>query len=301
MSTPRKENPNLIGLFDSGVGGLSILKQLVEVSSGIPEAGYQFIYLGDNARCPYGDRTSAEISSYVQQIMSWLVDRGVKRIVMACNTSAAVSSELARQAVNLPVHDLISATAPYAAGRFNKIGVVATSTTCRSQAFSKAIKALNAKAQVIEIPCPDLVPLVENGLLDGQEAISAVSKYTTVLNEAGVDALIFGCTHFPFLSKVFRSLMHDHVVFIDPAFHLNQEIFGKTQTTSLETKNSRPSYEGNSYYTTGNPEAFARAAEQCLLLPQGQLQNCVFQLPLHELTKLEDLSLPLSAASAVHS
>lgn len=283
MSTTEKKR---IGLFDSGVGGLSILRKLVASCPKDSQAKYRYVYFADSARCPYGNRSSQEISTYVKQITRWLEATGVDRIVMACNTSAAVALELAQQSVSVPVHDLISTASRYAAGRFERIGVVATSTTCLTKAFSRSIKTVNDDAQVIEIACPDLVPLVESGKLTGPEVMEVVSKYTNQLKN--VDALIFGCTHFPFLSNPFRQLLGDEVEFIDPATHLSNELFG---TTSQEHSEILPSlFKQCDYYTTGNLEPFCRAAEHCLNLEAEFLREYTHEVPLSELAKTESFT-----------
>ncbi|MBY0360213.1 MAG: glutamate racemase [Candidatus Obscuribacterales bacterium] len=282
-----KKTEKKIGLFDSGVGGLSILRALAATCASL-ESEVRFIYLGDTARCPYGDKSSEEITSYVRQITKWLGVAKAERVVMACNTSAAVSGAAARKSTTLPVHDLISATASYAAANYKKIGVIATSTTCKSRAFSQAINKLKAEAEVLEISCPDLVPLIEAGHLSGAEVEQAVDKYARSLNAAGVEALIFGCTHFPFLENVFRSSMNKNVAFIDPAQHLSQEIFGKTNDSPTDNSHLLSIYEQSLFYCTGNPESFALAAERCLNLPSGFLKNTVQHVSLTELQTAEN-------------
>lgn len=283
MSTTEKKR---IGLFDSGVGGLSILRKLSASCPQDSNAKYRFVYLADSARCPYGNRSSQEISTYVKQITRWLEAVGIDRIVMACNTSAAVAYELAQQSVSVPVHDLISTASRYAAGRFEKIGVVATSTTCSTKAFSRSIKTFNSEAKVIEVACPDLVPLVESGELTGPRVLEIISKYTDQLKN--VDALIFGCTHFPFLSNSFRQLMNDKVEFIDPAVHLSQELFG---SATKDTAEFAPAlYKQCHFYTTGNLEDFCQTAAHCLNLEKDSLLDHAQELPLSELIKMESFT-----------
>jgi glutamate racemase len=279
---PDKQNAGLkrIGLFDSGVGGLSILRYIQEKSAGHNQ-NLKFVYLGDTGRCPYGDRSAAEIISYVKQLVRWLNGAGVDYIVMACNTSAAVASPFARQISKVPVYDLISSAARFAASNFESIGVVATSITCKSRAFSQAIKSFNPRCRVCEIPCPDLVPLVEKGLLAGAQVEETVSKYVSQLNEFEVDSLIFGCTHFPFLESAFRAQMADSVSFIDPALHLGLEIFG-TPCLPAEHQLSEHDFQKNTYLCTGDLEKFGRAAELCLRLRPGSLKDSICSLSLQE-------------------
>ncbi len=281
MNQLKHSNGKRIGLFDSGVGGLSILRSLQE-NSMASNRDMRFIYLGDTGRCPYGDRSPAEISSYVDQIVSWFNGAGVERIVMACNTSAAVAAPLARRISSVPVHDLISSAAKFAANNFQSIGVIATSTTCRSKAFSQAIKETNPGARVIEIPCPDLVPLVEKGLLEGDLVDATIAKYVSQLKEFKIDSLIFGCTHFPFLEAAFRKQLPDSVSFVDPALHLSLEVLGPNISNTKQVLGNEV-FQRNIYFSTGDPESFGRAAELCLKLSEGALKNAVCALNPSEL------------------
>ncbi len=275
-------NPRRIGLFDSGVGGLSILRYLQEKSLAAGLTDMRFVYLGDTERCPYGDRSSNQIRTYVEEIILWLNGAGVDSIVMACNTSAAVASGLARHLSEVPVHDLISCASTYAAANFENIGVIATSITCRTRAFSEAIQYKNPRCRVLEIPCPDLVPLVEKGILDGPVLADTIAKYTNKLREAQVDSLIFGCTHFPFLEEAFRKQLPDTVRFIDPAWTLGREIFSNSADEFSPAANEE-AYRRNTYFCTGDAEKFASAAEFCLRLSKGSLRNSVVSLPLEQL------------------
>lgn len=269
------ETGKRIGLFDSGVGGLSILRFLQEKSVADNQE-LRFVYLADTGRCPYGDRSPAEISRYVEQIILWLNGAGVDRIVMACNTSAAVAAPLARKLSKVPVHDLISSASAFAARNYKSIGVIATSATCRAKAFSKAIQELNPGSRVCEIPCPDLVPLVESGQLSGPIVDETIAKYTRQLKEFEVDSLIFGCTHFPFLEAAFGKQL-EGVDFIDPAVHLGLEVLGAGNTDAGLTL-AEDAFARNTYFCTGDTDKFARAAELCLRLHEGTLKDSVCSL-----------------------
>ncbi|MBX9685052.1 MAG: glutamate racemase [Candidatus Obscuribacterales bacterium] len=271
-----------IGLFDSGVGGLSILRQLQERC---PNEALRFVYLADTGRCPYGDRSTNEINSFVEQIISWFNSAGVSKVVMACNTSAAVSGIRARELSLNPIYDLISSAAKYAASNFQRIGVIATSATCKSKAFSKAILEKNPAASVIEIPCPDLVPLVEQGLLSGKLVDQTIAKYTEQLNQFDIDSLIFGCTHFPFLQNAFAGQLSSGVTYIDPAVHLSNELFGLSAMAEKKEEQMQK-FQKNTYFCTGDSEKFADAAELCLKLDAGTLRNSVCSLSVDELQKL---------------
>lgn len=286
MDRQAQINCKRIGLFDSGVGGLSILRYLQEKALASNLDDMRFVYLGDTGRCPYGDRSSNQIRTYVEEIICWLNGAGVDSIVMACNTSAAVASGLARHLSEVPVYDLISCASSYAAANFENIGVVATSITCRSRAFSEAIQYKNPRCRVLEIPCPDLVPLVEKGVLEGQLVEDTISKYTKKLREAGVDSLIFGCTHFPFLEKVFRQQLPETVKLIDPAWTLGLELLGNKSPENSSSVNEE-AYRRNTYFCTGDTENFASAAESCLKLKRGTLRNSVCLLPAEQIRPVD--------------
>lgn len=240
-----------IGLFDSGVGGLSVLKQL---ASGGDGADRSFVYLGDTARCPYGNRDAGEIELFVEQIVSWLCQNNIEALVMACNTSAALAYETAERVSSVPVYDLIRSTAHYAASLKKRIGIMATASTAKSRAFSRAIHAVESCAEVIEYGCPDLVPLVESGLSDSELAAQLLSTYVSQLMQDGVEALILGCTHFPFFKKRLIDLIGESIVLIDPA----------------ELLTTAPQLNGNSliqscdFFVTGDIQGFCESASLCL-------------------------------------
>ena len=271
---------NRIGLFDSGVGGLSILRSLSQRTRGL-----KFVYLGDTDRCPYGNRSAHEISTYVEEIISWMNTSAVDQIVMACNTSAAIAAPLARRLSTVPVYDLITSSARFVAGRFKKIAVIATNTTCKSHAFLKAINEIDSSSQVFELACPDLVPLVERGVLSGPEVDATIAKYVAQLKEFDLDCLIFGCTHFPFLEKAFRKALGEKVSYVDPAVHLALDMLGNTQAAVIST--DKESLIRNTYFCTGDPEKFRIAAETCLELEPGSLKNSVCHFSSSEFSRTQ--------------
>jgi len=239
-----------IGLFDSGVGGLSVLRRLAQ----LPGADRRsFVYVGDTARCPYGNRPADEIELFVEQIITWMQRQDVDAIVMACNTSAAMARATAQRVSSVPVFDLIAPTANLLAGSDRKIGVMATASTARSQAFSKAIKAINADAQVIEYSCPELVPIVESGEIDSDVTRSVLAKYADRFEAEGAELVVLGCTHFPFLKRELEKVCQSKIEFIDPA-----------QILSGTNGNDGTAQLTGELYVTGNAAAFAKTAQICL-------------------------------------
>jgi glutamate racemase len=268
-----------IGLFDSGVGGLSVLRRLAN----LPQSGNaglsqlpsqarnsrQFLYFGDTARCPYGDRTQSEIASFVTGIVNWLTAGGAETIVMACNTSASVALDLARRTTNVPVLDLISPAAQHVANIGKKTGVLATTTTIRSKAFSKAIHASEPNLEVLEIACPDLVPIIESGKALEPSTISVVQNYVDKLAKEKVEVLVLGCTHFPFLMPILQKLVDGRMQIVDPAQVLANLVFGdKREFASPELQ-----IDGLEVRVTGDLLDFARTAEICLGYDLGTIYS----------------------------
>lgn len=194
-----------IGVFDSGFGGLSAVRELRRL---LP--GEELVYLGDNARIPYGDRTPQTICEYARQDAAFLLSRGVKAILAACGTVSSVALQELQDAIEVPVVGVIQPAARQALAQSatGVIGVMGTPATVRSGAYEKTLKALGGpRVQVVSVACPLLVPLVENGYVATDCAITrlAVEEYLQPMRQRGVDVIILGCTHYPLI----RSLIAD--------------------------------------------------------------------------------------------
>ena len=207
----------LIGMYDSGVGGLSVLKA---VSEARPD--YDIIYLGDTFRVPYGDRPREEIIEFSRQIIGFMIDKGVSLVVVACNTSSAMAIPVVREEFNVPIIEMIGmgSKAAVRATRNKKIGVIATNNTIKSGAYEENIKALMPDAEVYVKGCPRLVPFVESGEVSGDRVRGALSEYLSDMKEAGIDTLVYGCTHYPFLEEEIVNVMGKDVVLVDPAIEV---------------------------------------------------------------------------------
>lgn len=206
----------MIGLFDSGVGGLSVLRALVQ--NGVKN---DFIYFGDTKNVPYGTKTKEEILSYTREIMQFFVKKGVDIAVMACNTSSAlVYEELKEEFSNrIKILPLIQQAAPYFKDETGTIGVMATSATVKSLAYTREITKVNKNINVVELECQRFVEIVEKRLYEDISAIEYVKQRAEYLQNAGCKKVILGCTHFPYLVPVFRRFTPG-VEFIDPAKYL---------------------------------------------------------------------------------
>ncbi|MFM7313733.1 MAG: glutamate racemase [Cyanobium sp.] len=200
----------LIGLFDSGLGGLTVLRQLLSRRPRQP-----CLYLGDTARLPYGQRSPEEIRAIAGEVVRWLHQQGVELLVMACNTTNALAFDIAVAEAGVPVVGLIDSAA--AALNSKRVGVLATSATVASGAYSRAIRANHPSARVVEVACPAFVPLIEAGQLHGPAIEEAALEYLRPLLQAGVESVVLGCTHYPLLAPLLERLLPKDVRLVDPA------------------------------------------------------------------------------------
>ncbi|MDD2500497.1 MAG: glutamate racemase [Geobacter sp.] len=248
-----------IGIFDSGVGGLTVLRELTRA---LPQE--DTIYFGDTARVPYGTKSPDTVIRYSQEIASFLIKRDIKLLVVACNTASAVALPTLRRSLPIPVVGVIEPGAKRAAEvtRSGVVGVIGTSGTIRSSAYSRAIKRLNPDISVLAKPCPLFVPLAEEGWTDNDVTLMTARLYLEELREAQVDTLVLGCTHYPLLKKVIADVMGPDVTLVDSA----EETARTVATILQEKKMLRPPAElGNHhYYVTDVPAGFIRVGNRFL-------------------------------------
>ena len=241
-----------VGVFDSGVGGLSVVAELMAQMPAQP-----LIYLADQANAPYGQRSLDEIRELSHGITRFLLGQGAHVIVIACHTaSAAALLWLRRQYPGVPFVGMEPAVKPAAQRtRSRHVGVMATQATFQGELFASLISRFGAGVTVHTQVCPELVPLVEAGELTTDRAREAVAGYVTPLIDAGVDQLVLGCTHYPFLRTLIEEAAGPGVEIIDPAPAVARQV-GRV----LTQHNELGAAAGNHYefYTTGNPAAFAR-------------------------------------------
>ena len=202
-----------IGIFDSGVGGLTVLK---EVAAHLPYEN--LIYLGDTARVPYGTKSPETVGRYAVEAAEFLVELGVKMIVVACNTASAVALDKLQQKYGVPVIGVIEPGAKRAAAltRTGRVGVVGTEGTIKSNAYARALKSFREDVEVASVACPLFVPLAEEGWADHEIARLAAAEYLTPIRE-GIDTLVLGCTHYPLLKKTLHTVLGDGVELVDSA------------------------------------------------------------------------------------
>ncbi len=253
------------GLFDSGVGGLSVLIELVELLKGFEFANNPEIhYLADTARCPYGTKSDAEIMDYVFQITSWFKQNDVNNLVMACNTSAAIAANRMRILSDMPVYDLIGLSSNQDLAKYSKIMVLATNATVNSRAFSQAILKQEPNLTISEIACPELVMLVESGNFDTNDARQILKKYVDLAIRQNCQAIILGCTHFPFLTNALVKLLPSNIDIINPAKYLAREIRQNLRLANVVNRKGQNCVL--KFYTTGNSDNFKLQLKQCLNL-----------------------------------
>lgn len=248
-------NTNPIGIFDSGVGGLTVLSELVKV---MPNENY--IYFGDTARIPYGEKTPEQLLNYVRGIMEWFKANKVKAVVMACNSSSAVTYEAIKNDYDFPVFSLIEPTAEYISYlNTEKIGVIATSATVSSKAYTNTIKKLNSSKEIFETACPGLVEIVESNNTDTYEAKKLVIKYVVPLLGKGVGKIVLGCTHYPFLSQVINDVTGDKEMLIDPAKHVAEKVADDLMAADILNTDKEGSQR---YFVSANAEMFTEAGKR---------------------------------------
>ncbi len=203
-----------IGIFDSGVGGLTVLKALLRV---LPDE--QLLYLGDTARVPYGTKSPGTVLRYALEAAEFLVQHRVKMLVVACNTASAVAVEAIEQRFSLPVVGVIEPGARKATAvtRNRRVGVIGTEGTIRSGAYRRAIHAVDPAIEVFAAPCPLFVPLAEEGWADHEVAYLTAREYLAPLIAQQIDTLVLGCTHYPLLKKTLQRLLGPQVQLIDSA------------------------------------------------------------------------------------
>ncbi len=240
-----------IGVFDSGVGGLTVVRTLVEK---LP--GESFIYYGDTAHVPYGTKTREQLFRYADDIITFLLGKDVKAIVVACGTHSSVTLPEMESTCPVPLLGVVKAggRAAVKATRNGRVGVIATQASVNSGSYTKAIKAIDASCSVSSAACGQFVPLVESGLLTGPATRQAVREYVQPLLGEGIDTLVMGCTHYPFLAPVISDYVGPGVTLVDPAEETVAELIGLLEMKSLLADNGA-AYR-RSYFVSGNPEYF---------------------------------------------
>lgn len=250
-----------IGVFDSGIGGLTVARELLRQ---LP--GERLVYLGDTARTPYGSKSPATLVRFALETGRFLARKGVKMLVVACNSSSAYSLPALRKAMKVPVVGVIDAGARAAVGRRQgqRIGVIGTHATVRSGAYQKAIHALEPGAKVLAKACPLFVPLVEEGWAGHKLAVEAAREYLLPLKREGVDSVVLGCTHYPLLKPVIAKVLGRDIALVDSARETAREVKDLLEATRLAAPDRKAPFRSHQFYVTDQPEQFAHLGRRFL-------------------------------------
>ncbi|MGI6295378.1 MAG: glutamate racemase [Armatimonadota bacterium] len=248
-----------IGVFDSGLGGLSVAARILQI---LPNE--RIVYFADTAHVPYGERSFDEIQQFSLNIVRFLVGKGVKAVVAACNLSSAVALTKVRDTwPDLPILGVIEpgARAAVQASNGNPIGVLATTGAIKSQAYDKAIARLDDSIKVTGQACPKFVPLVESGLAESDQAKEAAREYVPRLLEAGCKTIVLGCTHYPFLMKSIRSAAGEDIAIIDPAQETAAELGNILTRHKIASDELKSAHE---FYSSGDSSGFKALGSEFL-------------------------------------
>jgi len=255
----RGGDPRPIGVFDSGVGGLTVLSELRRRLPDEPTT-----YLGDNGRAPYGPRPADEVLRFTLEATDWLLAQDVKLLVIACNTATARALPDVRAGSSVPVLGVIrpGAVAVAAATRSRHVGVIATAGTVESGAYPAAILEAEPGTDVAQLACPELVPMVEAGILDGRRAESVLRAYLEPLLAADpeMDTLLLGCTHYPLLRRPIEAIVGAGVAVVDSAFTTALAV--EDLLDALDARNQDGGEAAHRVATTGDLQAFVTVAER---------------------------------------
>ena len=245
-----------IGVFDSGIGGLTVVKRL---ASTLPNES--IIYFGDTARVPYGSKSNSTVIEYSIQNTKFLLQKNIKALVVACNTASSIAIPELKKMFDIPIIGMIEPGSQMALknSKSNKIGVIGTRATINNLAYSKEIKKLNNSAEVFEKPCPLFVPLAEEGWIRHQATYEIAEEYLKELREVGIDTLVLGCTHYPILCEVIQKVIGSDVTLIDSGIASSEVI--KSELEKLNLLSDVKTSGGQEYYVSDIPAKFKEVAE----------------------------------------
>lgn len=246
-----------IGVFDSGLGGLTAVKELEKV---LP--GESIVYFGDTGRVPYGTRSRETVRSYARQDMAFLMSRNVKAVLAACGTVSSTAADIGA-ALPVPYFDVVAPTARAAAAatKNGRIGIIGTSATIQSDSYRRALLRIDHKFQVFPQACPLFVPLVENAFVSPRDEVTRLvaERYLAPIRESGVDTLILGCTHYPIISAIIASVMGRGVTLIDSGREAALALANALEERDLLCGAAQP--RRADYFITDSPECFTNVAE----------------------------------------
>ncbi len=249
-----------IGVFDSGVGGLTVVREIMRQ---IPEE--PIVYFGDTARVPYGSKSRSTIIRYSRQIIRFLRTQGVKAIVIACNTASAYALDEVRKELDIPIIGVVRPGAKVAAKvtQNGKIGVIGTEGTIHSRLYTEIIHEIRPEYEVLGRSCPLFVPLVEEQWLKDPVTEEVASRYLKELQDSGIDTLILGCTHYPLLRSTVGKIMGEKVTLVNPAYETALELKSLLQKEDLSYEGEEPA-DKYRFFVSDDPTKFQKFAEWIL-------------------------------------
>ncbi|MEY2561888.1 MAG: glutamate racemase [Verrucomicrobiota bacterium] len=264
-SAQKKSQP--IGVFDSGIGGLTVVSALRTV---LPNES--IFYLGDTARVPYGGKSASTVQRYSLEIAAILLEENAKTVVVACNTASAVALSQLTENVPVSVTGVIlpGAQAAVAATRSGHVGVIGTRATIKSGAYERALRSLNSEIRVSARACPLLVPLIEEGWLEAPITDQIIMQYVGPLVDEGIDTLVLGCTHYPLLRKAMARLLGDAIALVDSAQNCANAVRDLLVSENLHT--SETGGGKLQVALTDPPDNFLSVAREALHLDVGEIQ-----------------------------
>jgi len=266
-----------IGMFDSGMGGLTVLHECL-----VTLPGEDFAYVGDTARFPYGEKTPEQLELYAQQITAFLERVPVKLIIVACYSATAAALPLLQERFATPIVGVVmpGARAAVQTSRYRRIGVLATEATVASGAYLRAINGLDEGAEVLQQACPGLVSFIEAGDVASQALADAVRGFTAPLKEKRPDVVIMGCTHYPLIAPMLQRHLGRDVTLVNPAAEIAREVEDILRRQGTAREEDRVgSYR---FYATGDAEAFRAVGARFLQMPLTRVRK----LPLDDLAGL---------------
>lgn len=255
----KKTSP--IGVFDSGVGGLTVAR---EIMRNLPNE--DIVYFGDTARVPYGSKSKDNIIRYSRQIIHFLQTKGVKAIVIACNTASALALETVKDEFDIPIIGVVEpgARAALAVTETKKIGVIGTEATVRSAMYEKIIQGIEPEVSVVAKACPLFVPLVEEGFKKHHVTDEIIDYYLASLKESDIDALILGCTHYPLLRSKIREYVGEKITLVNPAYETAMDLKVLLQENDMENPDVEGDHGSYSFYVSDAADKFKQFANSIL-------------------------------------
>lgn len=262
-------NESPIGVFDSGIGGLTVAKEIIK---SLP--GENIVYFGDTARVPYGSKSRKTVLAYSRQIVRFLRSKDVKTIVIACNTASALALSELEQEIDIPIIGVVKPGVKAAMDRTRngRIGVIATTSTIESGLYPELIKKASPDTEVFTQACPLLCPLAEEGWIDDEITDSVIRRYLDELLKKNIDTLILGCTHYPILINAFNRIVGDEITLVNPAYETAVSLRALlTEKELLNTEEKEPLYSFYSSDTTDRLLQFADSVLGCRPTESGQV------------------------------